>query len=420
MIRSKITLAFLMIILTSTGKCQDFWEVLPIPDTLDIASVVANDDGDIFVSTYSADHKNGIFKSVDGGYNWEKVFDSGRYGIISLAISDSGVLHAIGLHEGIDLLKSSDNGLTWSTLPFPDSYLSQKIYLVGEDTIFISLWADAAILLRSVDGGLSWEEVFYNNYGIQYIIDMAFSTEGDIYIGLMCYSLNAGGIYKSSDGGETWDFLGLQNHQVSSISIDSSNNLLTTVWSNMIDVGISGNIYYNHLTNEFSPLYFAWGAWGSAINSNNEFFTTFEYGALHSQDSGQTYEMLNYDTVNSCELYIDKNQFIYAIDHVIHPYLAKTIEPTVTKVFEHENKSKKMLIMPNPIKDKITGFIGINFFDESGDVSIIDASGKNIIMTKVRIENGAYIIDVSNIENGFYIIKLYSNGSIYSAKILKG
>lgn len=420
MIRSKITLAFLMLILVfKIAKCQDFWEVLPVPDTLDVASIVTNDDGDIFLSTYSAEYKNGIFKSVDGGYNWEKVFDSGRFGIISLAISDSGVLHAVGLHEGIDLLKSSDNGLTWSTSPFPDSYLSQKIYLVGEDTIFISLWADAAILLRSVDGGLNWEQVFYNNYGVQYIIDMAFSTEGDIYIGLMCYSVNSGGLYKSSDGGQTWDFLGLQNHQVSSISIDSTDNLLITVWSNMIDVGISGNYCYNHNTNEFSSIYFAWEAYGSAINSKNEYFTTFHSGTLHSKDEGLTYNLIEGDTAAGCELYLTKDDFIYGLGQWSN-YLVKTVRSTVTGVSNVTLGRSLLEIHPNPVASQLTGTINAAVQDKNGEINIINATGKSILNNEIRIENGTFMVDVSNLSKGIYFVRLRISGSLYSAKFVKG
>lgn len=416
---SLVILIVTLVLYCKIANSQNFWEILPVPDTIDISSIAVNNDGDIFLSTYSSEYKDGIFKSVDGGYSWEKVFNSGQHGIISLAISDSGTVYGLGLTQSFALLKSNDNGDTWNTTYVPNAYLNQKVFLKGEDTIFISQWGDAAILLRSIDGGQNWDTVFNNNYGIQYVIDMAFSDDGIIYIGLMCYSSNAGGIYKSIDGGQTWDFIGLASHQISSISSDSANNLLITVWSNMINASISGNFYYDSSTGNFSTLYSAFEAWGSAINSDNEFFTTFAGGALHSNDSGQTFELLNQDTVNSCELYIDTHQYLYAIDHLIHPYLAKSLISTLTTIPKKDKTDNLLRIIPNPVTDQLIGSIKTSSSDYQGEITIMDVTGNIILQNEIRIENCSFKVDVASLLKGFYLIYLCTKGSIYSAKIVK-
>lgn len=418
----RFTLGILIVTLLlyfKSANSQNFWEILPVPDTIDISSIAVNYDGNIFLSTYSSEHKDGIYKSVDGGYNWQKVFNSGQHGIISLAISDSGIIYGLGLTQSFALLKSNDNGDTWNTIYVPNAYLNQKVFLKGEDTIFISQWGDAAILLRSIDDGQTWETVFNNNYGVQYIIDMAFSEDGVIYIGLMCYSSNAGGVYKSIDGGQTWDFIGLASHQISSISIDSANNLLITVWSNMVNASISGNFYYDSSTGNFSTLFSAFEAWGSAVNSNNEFFTTFAGGALHSDDGGQSFELLNEDTVNSCELYIDCQQYLYAIDHLIHPYLAKSLIPTVTTIPKKDKVDEVLRIIPNPVNDELIGSIKTSKSDYEGEITIMDVTGNIIVQNEIRIENCSFKVDVASLKKGFYTIHLHINGESFSAKIVK-
>ena len=416
----KFLLTFIAVIISvNIGKCQPFWEVLPIPDTLDIASIVTNDDGVIFGSTYSAEYRNGIYKSIDGGYNWLKIFDSGQFGIISMAITEAGTLYALGLFEGIDLLKSTDHGATWVLIPVPEPVLNQKIFLKGEDTIFISQWRDqGAYLLRSIDRGQNWDIVF-QDYGIEYVIDMAFGSDDKIYLGLMCYMENDGGIFGSTDGGTSWEFLGLENHQVSSISIDSSNNLLVTVWSNMIDIWISGNFYYDHLTNEFIPLCYAFGAWGSTVNSQNEFFTTYEYGSLHSTDSGLTFEEIGGNLAAGCDLYLTKDQYIYGLAQNTN-YMVKSIEPTVTAVSYKKFESNSFKIAPNPIKDQVVGTLYKSLTETHGLINIIDTSGKSCLKSDVLIEDSVFKLNVSKLPPGIYYIQLYIGESMYSAKILKG
>ncbi len=414
-----ILILFQLLYITNSVFAQDFWEILPVPDTLDLTSMVVNDENEIFISTNNEYFDDGIYKSGDGGYNWQKMFDSGQFGIMSMAVSDSGVIYAVGKWDGIDMLKSLDNGSTWTVIDVPDCLTNQRIFLKGEDTIFVSQWrSEGAFLLRSIDGGQNWDLVFQDN-GTQYIVDMAIGTDGSIYVGLMCYMPNAGGVFKSSDGGTNWEFLGLYNHQVSSISIDSSNNLLITVWSNMIDISISGNFYYNHLTNEFIPLCYAWGAWGSTINSNNEFFTTYDYGALHSLDGGLTfYPLVGGDTVAGCELYLNNDEYIYGLAHSSN-YLVKSLQPTVTGIFDKNPENNLLKITPNPIINQIIGYIKPDINENKAEVELIDVTGKTLLRKEVRIENGTFQVDVSTISTGIYLIYLRFNGSSYSAKIVK-
>ncbi len=51
------------------AKAQDFWEQLSFPDTINIANLVVNNQGHIFVGTVSSNN-DGIFRSIDHGQTW--------------------------------------------------------------------------------------------------------------------------------------------------------------------------------------------------------------------------------------------------------------------------------------------------------------------------------------------------------------
>jgi len=73
-------------------QAQNFWELLPFPDSLEISSVAVNAQGEIFVatSTSSSNTDDGVLRSLDHGQTWEVVFNNGYYDIVNITINDSG------------------------------------------------------------------------------------------------------------------------------------------------------------------------------------------------------------------------------------------------------------------------------------------------------------------------------------------
>jgi hypothetical protein len=59
---------------------QDFWELMPFPDSLTITCLAVNQQGDIFVGTNTLTAYDGVFRSQDAGQTWELVLDMGLYG----------------------------------------------------------------------------------------------------------------------------------------------------------------------------------------------------------------------------------------------------------------------------------------------------------------------------------------------------
>jgi photosystem II stability/assembly factor-like uncharacterized protein len=177
----------------------------------------------------------GVWKSIDAGRVWEPVFDSqpvASIGALAVAPSAPDVVY-VGSGEstlrdsvgyGNGMYKSVDAGKTWTHIGLENTQHIGKIAVDphNPDIVFVAAIGhfyagnpDRGIF-RSRDGGKSWEKVLYKNENVgavEVIIDP--SNPKVIYAGLwntrrppwFVYAPSngpGGGIYKSTDGGDTW------------------------------------------------------------------------------------------------------------------------------------------------------------------------------------------------------------------------
>jgi photosystem II stability/assembly factor-like uncharacterized protein len=147
-----------------------------------------NDDQTLFVAAmgplFRNDTNRGLFKTTDGGVNWEKVlYLSDSTGVIDLALHpvNSNIIYAT----------------TWERIrrPYARKY--------GGETSGI---------YRSLDGGETWAEL---NNGLpdnplqkgRITIDISKSNPNVLYAGYTDATGNLQGMYRTSDGGNTWSTL---------------------------------------------------------------------------------------------------------------------------------------------------------------------------------------------------------------------
>jgi photosystem II stability/assembly factor-like uncharacterized protein len=184
-------------------------------------------------------HVNGgVWKTVDGGRVWEPVFDSqpvASIGALAVAPSAPDVVY-VGSGEstlrdstgyGNGMYKSTDAGRTWSHIGLDDTQHIGKIAVhpTNPDIVFVAAighyYAPSTErgVFRSTDGGKSWQKVLFKNENvgaIEVVIDP--TNPRVMYAGLwntrrppwFVYAPTngpGGGIYKSADGGDTWQQL---------------------------------------------------------------------------------------------------------------------------------------------------------------------------------------------------------------------
>ena len=178
----------------------------------------------------------GIWKSADGGVNWKPLFEhesTSSIGAIAVADSDHNVIYA-GTGEacirgnmsyGDGVFKSVDGGQSWKNIGLRDTQHIGAVIIDPRDPniAFVAALGHAygpnaeRGVFRTRDGGKTWDKVLYKDDHTG-AIDIVFDPNNSniLFASLWQvmrtpYSLDSGGpgsgLYKSIDGGTTWNRL---------------------------------------------------------------------------------------------------------------------------------------------------------------------------------------------------------------------
>ena len=177
----------------------------------------------------------GIWKTVDDGITWKNVSDgflkTGTVGAISVSESDPNVVYAgMGEHAargvmtsmGDGIYKSEDAGKTWKHMGLDHSRHISDVVIHPEnpDVVFVSVQGaqygptEERGVYRSLDGGKNWERVLFvdSRTGASSVV-MDMTNPRILYAAMWEHSrypwtMESGGpgsgLYKSTDGGNTW------------------------------------------------------------------------------------------------------------------------------------------------------------------------------------------------------------------------
>ncbi|HSK72099.1 MAG TPA: hypothetical protein VK892_10420, partial [Pyrinomonadaceae bacterium] len=176
----------------------------------------------------------GVWKTTDGGVNWfpvsDEYFKTGSVGAVEISESDPNVVY-VGMGEspvrgnvshGDGVYKSTDGGKTWKHIGLSDTRQigRVRVHPKNPDLVYVAalghLWGsnNERGVFRSKDGGKTWQKVLYRNENtgaVDLILDP--TNPNTIYAGFWQvqrkpWTLISGGegstLYKSTDGGDTW------------------------------------------------------------------------------------------------------------------------------------------------------------------------------------------------------------------------
>ncbi len=152
---------------------------------------------------------DGLFKSVDGGQTWTKIASTtsvGRY--ISKVVVDPGDPNTIFVGSTYGVVVSRDGGNTWD-VTLSTSYCNDiEINPSNPSVIYASIYASG--VYKSTDGGNTWTHLSGGLPSSGYTrVELAISPSNPdiIYASFASASYDLLGLYRSNDGGNTWNLL---------------------------------------------------------------------------------------------------------------------------------------------------------------------------------------------------------------------
>ncbi|NNF05114.1 MAG: glycosyl hydrolase, partial [Rhodothermales bacterium] len=183
----------------------------------------------------------GVWRTTDAGESWENISDGffgGSIGAVAVSEWDNNVIYVGGgektvrgnVSHGYGIWKSEDAGKTWTFKGLPESRHVPRIRIhpKNPDLVYAAVLGhlfgpnEERGVYRSKDGGDTWEKILFASEKagfVDLVMDptnprILYASAWEVY--RSPYELSSGGedsgLYKSTDGGNTWTELTNQDN----------------------------------------------------------------------------------------------------------------------------------------------------------------------------------------------------------------
>jgi len=187
---------------------------------------------------YMGSTGGGVWKTTDAGHSWVNIsdvyFKVAPIGAIDVALANPNVIYAgtgsskirSNISIGHGIYKSTDAGKTWAFLGLRDvgQIATIRIHPTNPDIVYVASTGNPFVptpdrgVYRTTDGGKNWKKVFFisDSLGAADLelqpgnpnVVFACMWHGQRKPWTIISGALEGGIYKSTDGGDTWNKLG--------------------------------------------------------------------------------------------------------------------------------------------------------------------------------------------------------------------
>lgn len=283
-------------------------------------------DNTIYVGTgetwtrNSVSFGDGLYKSIDGGTNWNKIGFDASERISSIIVNPKnsheiyvGVLGALwGNSEERGVYKSKDAGVTWEKLLYINAKTGCADLAMdptNPNTLYASMWefrrtgwsfesgGSNSALYKSVDGGMTWNKIHKGfpegNLG-RLGIAVAPSKPNILYTVIEAEKDEKKGLYRSDDAGKSWkqlnnDFgITVRPFYFSRIIVDPKDENVVVKGGLSGSISRDGGKTFKNLGNMHSDIHdFAFG-----IKDSDILYVGTDGGVYRSWNGGNTMEIV--------------------------------------------------------------------------------------------------------------------------------
>jgi photosystem II stability/assembly factor-like uncharacterized protein len=156
---------------------------------------------------FVAPQDGGVFRSLDGGENWELSLDKIQNNPYLSFGADGDTVYASTGGAAVDVWRSDDNGAIWNPIPIPNVDGGHAVFAhPTESEVVFTLIGEYAYeqegLYRSEDRGGNWITV---TEGLSGVIPTALAIDA-LHPLTMALGSMSGEVYLSTDGGNSWSY----------------------------------------------------------------------------------------------------------------------------------------------------------------------------------------------------------------------
>ncbi len=325
---------------------------------------------------------NQVFMTTDGGLNWFFLFS----GICQPSIGcdlpiieiDPGDLNTVYLDVNfMRLYRSTDRGATWDSIPPPSGLgLSSLAIAPSHNNILYAGYSTITEIYKSIDRGQTWQQLPFPIFQVYSPVFLAVHSQNPAIVYAAVFSSGGfpGGVYKTTDGGLTWEEknngLTSQDWDINTIAINPEN-------PEELFIGNIGEI------NLFRTI------------DSGENWLRFDTGLPNTGGVNS----IVIDTLNN-RIYIGRSSGVYIYDGL-------------TGVVQHNLEPSKVFILsqnyPNPFNS--TTVIPYDLPDRAHvNLTVYDALGRGVInLVNSYQPAGRYRVEfnASGLPGGFYFYCLW-------------
>ena len=354
-----------------------------------------------------------ITKTTDGGTTWVQKNFNTTYNLRKVQFGSAIVGYAIGFYtnssQGI-LLKTINGGQNWNVvnISLPDILFINDISVINENILYLTAYGNSfSGLIKTVDGGNNFTITYTGNDlypNIQFISDLVGYFPGD------------NGLKKTIDGGTTWNLI--NNLDIYDFQfIDENVGFFRGGPGYGLYKTTDGGATYDYLTyttTNLGKMYASsqnvvWGiTFRQVLNGQPEYTTrgeTLADGSFNRIDVGSP-------ILKAIHFANPITGYAVDIDNGVI-YKNSTGELLSTNKVEVNSSPK---IYPNPATDKIN-----LSFDETApksfEITMVDILGKKIFSQTYENQSNVSI-DAQNFDKGIYFLNIKTSDGKFTKKII--